>query len=315
MRNSLVMVLAFVAGCGGDDDCCTVDARVFMDGALPATHRHYVIDRELMPTTNTQAREFGLDLNGDATIDNQLGMVISTLVGMGLTAQIDTDKMIDTGAAIMLVDLGTDDLGTEPTATFTIYQGANPVPAACASSQDITCRKHLTGSASFSIKTGAPVDPPLTGSIVNSKLTAGPGHLTIQFTLIGSAPITVALIGARAELTTTTTAMGKLGGAISKTDLDTKVLPAIRDTFDVAVKRDCTMLTSPPSCGCAADTTGKTLLGLFDTSPSDCNITLTEVQTNSLFQSLLAPDVTVEGTQALSFGVAVHVVGAIYTAP
>jgi hypothetical protein len=39
------------------------------------------------------------------------------------------------------------------------------------------------------------------------------------------------------------------------------------------------------------------------------------VQNNSLIVSLLAPDVTLEGVQALSLGVAVHLVGGTFVAP
>jgi hypothetical protein len=318
MRICLVIALAMIVGCGGDDDCCeikTPDAAI--DGPqLPATHHHYVIDKVTVPQSNTQARDLGLDLNGDQTIDNQLGMVLSTFASMGLDPQVEMDKLIDTGAGIMLGDLGADDLTNESFATFTIYQGANPMPAACAGSTDTVCRKHLTGSAAFSIKAGAPIDPPLTGAIVNSKLVAGPGHLTLQLVFAGSMPFTVTLLGARVDLTNTaTSSSGKLGGAVTKTDLDTKIIPAMRAGFQVAVMRDCTMLTSPPSCGCVQDSSGKTLLGLFDTSPKDCSISVAEVQNNSLIVSLLAPDVTVEGMQALSIGLGVHAVGGTFTAP
>jgi hypothetical protein len=318
MRGLLLIILVILVGCGGDDDCCTIDAPpvdiMLIDSPmLPATHHHFVIDKELVPTTNTQAREYGLDLNGDMTVDNQLGMVLSTLAAMGFPVQAETDRLLDTGAAIMLVDLGSDDLTTESTATFTIYQGMNPTPPACASAQDTICRKHFTGSASFQVKP-SPIDPPLLGMIAASKLTAGPGHLTIQLTITGGAPLVIPLIGARVEFTTTT-AMGKLAGAVTKTDLDTKVLPQMRDAFAIAVMRDCIMLSSPPACGCAADTTGKTLLGLFDVSPKDCAISLAEVQNNSLLVSLFAPDVTVEGVQALSLGVGFHAVAATFVAP
>ncbi|MGE5186314.1 MAG: hypothetical protein ACM31C_29870 [Acidobacteriota bacterium] len=52
------------------------------------------------------------------------------------------------------------------------------------------------------------------------------------------------------------------------------------------------------------------LVALFDTSPKDCTISLTEVQNNSLIKSLLAPDVTIENQPALSFGMQVTAVPA-----
>src|SRR4051812_35657854 len=57
----------------------------------------YVLDKERVPTTNNEARLFGLDLNGDATIDNQLGMVIATLTSQGFDIQGATTTAVDHG--------------------------------------------------------------------------------------------------------------------------------------------------------------------------------------------------------------------------
>jgi hypothetical protein len=307
-----------LAGCGGGEDCCTIDAKIMIDAPLgyPAMQHHFVVDKVSLPTTNTQARDFGLDLNGDATIDNQLGMVISTFAGMGFDVQGDMDKQVDTGGSMMLGDLGADDLTTEDIATFTIYQGANPMPPACATAQDTVCRRHLTGSGSFSIDATAPVDSPLVGAIAGGKLIAGPGHLTVRIVFLASIPFTITLLGARVELTSTaTTTIGKLGGGVTKNDVDTKIIPGLQQGFVPIIARDCTMLTSPPGCGCVQDSTGKTLIGLFDTAPANCTISVDEIRNNSLIASLLAPDVTVEGMQALSLGISVHAVGATFTAP
>ena len=282
----------------------------------PLGFNHYVVDKVSLPANNTQARAYGLDLNNDQTVDNQLGMVIATLSGMGLDSQAAMNKSIDQGDSIMLGNLGALDFTTDAMSTFTIVQGENPMPSPCANAQDTMCRKHLAGTGSFSLKPSAPIDPALMGMIAAGKLTAGPGHLTIQFTMAYSPSITVTLIGARVELMTTKTSlMGKLGGAISQADIDSKVLPAMRDGFQAKVGQDCTMLTSPPMCGCAQNSSGKTMLGLFDTSPKDCNISVTEVQNNSLIVSLLAPDVTVENKQALSFGVGITAVPGGFAQP
>jgi hypothetical protein len=319
MRGWLAVIL--VAGCG-DDDCCImkpIDAAidtVMIDGPnLPVTHHYYVIDGMQLPTSNTQARDFGLDLDGNSIVDNQLGFFSATLTGMALDPQAEVNQVIDTGAAIMLADLGADDLITESTATFTLYQGSDPIPAACTSPQDTVCRQHLTGSGTF-LRQPTPNDPPLVGAIINNNLDAGPGHLTIQLTFWGTPPLRITMLGARVQVAgTASTFTGKLAGALSKSDVDNRLLPAMRDGYEATVMRDCTMLTSPPACGCPTGSKAKTMLGLLDTAPQDCSISLAEVQTNSLFVSLLSPDVTVEGVQALSFGVKVHAVGAFIAEP
>ena len=103
-------------------------------------------------------------------------------------------------------------------------------------------------------------------------------------------------------------------GALSQDDINTKVIPAVVTQLQPTIARDCTMLTAPPGCGCADGTTGKTIIGLFDTN-MDCMVTASEVMTNSLIMSLLAPDVTIDGTKALSLGIKVTAEKATFTVP
>jgi hypothetical protein len=133
--------------------------------------------------------------------------------------------------------------------------------------------------------------------------------------MFGTMPIAVNLIGARVKLTMTGDERigdSTIAGAVSQSEIDAKIIPGIQVNATAIVQRDCTQLTSPPSCGCMAGSSGGTMLGLFDTAPKDCKITIAEVRNNSLIQSLLAPDVTVEGMQALSFGVSVSAIHAAF---
>jgi hypothetical protein len=103
-----------------------------------------------------------------------------------------------------------------------------------------------------------------------------------------------------------------LAGAVTKEDIDMKVIPAIQAQLVPIITQDCPSGT-PPDCGCMADSTGKTILGLFDTTPKDCMVTVDEIKNNSLIVSLLAPDVTIDGKMALSLGVKATAVKATYT--
>lgn len=287
-------------------------------GPIAMTHHHYVIDSEQVPTTNSQATAMGFDLNNDGSPDNQFGMVLATLSTMGSDVQAATTLAVDRGRVISLLDVAADDLTTEPHAGFAGFTGSMPVPAACTGSADMVCRGHLQGTASFMIPTGSPTNPPLGGTIATGALAAGPGHLALQLAMFGGGvPPTVTLIGARAQvtgITATGLTQVKIGGAISQTDIDTKIYPALRLGLQNIVARDCSMLGSPPGCGCTANSTGQTLLGLFEIT-HDCTITLTEVQMNQLMMMLFAPDVTVEGQGALSYGFTATAVGATFTAP
>ena len=315
---AVLMPMSLVA-CGGDDG-----GNVTPEG----THYHYVANAVYVPTSNTQAREYGLDLNADGTVDNQLGMVLSTLAGMGFDIQATIDTAVAEGSIILLADFQTKDFMNTTAAGVQVFLGENPTPAACGAGEMYTpmtktgCKKHLDGNGSFSIAASSPQNAALGGKIVNGTFTGGPGDLSLQIALGGTDAIKLDLIGARAKGSAITDAqIGSgtsggivFGGAVTKEDIDTKVIPAIQAQLVPIIMEDCTEPTMPATgCGCMADSTGKTILGLFDTSPKDCAVSVDEIKNNSLIVSLLAPDVTINGKMALSLGIKATAVKATYT--
>jgi hypothetical protein len=310
------LALVVVAACGSvtakPDAALDAPADVGVDGPAMAmgTHRHYVVDHQVIPTNNSQAQMVALDIDGNGTVDNQLGMVFGTLASMGFDVQGATAQAVDHGEILILADLQATDLTTAPNVGFTTFIGTNPVPPACNGPADTTCRHHLAGNGVFGIDPSVPRHPAVLGSFANGTFLSGSGTLSIQLAPFG-APIALDLLAGRVKITNVTdTAIvtGVIGGAVSQADINNKVLPSAVQTFQVIVQRDCG-LPVPPDCGCLAGSTGKTLLGLFDTNPKDCVISLAEVQSNALIQSLLAPDLTIDGNRALSVGVgftAVH---------
>jgi hypothetical protein len=121
-------------------------------------------------------------------------------------------------------------------------------------------------------------------------------------TLDGTILVPLDLVGARVEATVSDDSLteGVIAGAITETSQDTTVLPAWQMTFSFMVARDCTT-TTPPDCGCTGQ--GATAIANFDTAPADCAISVGEVKNSALIQALLAPDVTIDGTDALSVGI------------
>jgi hypothetical protein len=305
-----------LVACGGDDGQPTPEGM----------HYHYVANQVYVPTSNTQAREYGLDLNADGTVDNQLGMVLSTLAGMGFDIQATIDTAVAEGGIILLVDFQTKDFMNTTAAGIQVYLGDNEMPAACNSGEmynEMTktgCKHHLDGNGMFSIAANSPTNAALAGKIVNGTFTGGPGDLTLQIALGGTMAIQLNLIGARVKASSIsetgigsgTTGGAIFAGAITKEDIDTKVIPAVHAQLAPIITRDCTN-TTPPDCGCMADSTGKTILGLFDTMPKDCTVTVDEIKNNNLIMSLLAPDVTINGKMALSIGIKATTVKGTYT--
>jgi hypothetical protein len=270
-----------------------------------------VIDRQRVPTNNMEARDFGLDLNGDISVDNQLGMVLGTLSSQGFDVQGATDAAVSMGQILLLAEAN---VGTPTAATFTLYTGANPVPAPCNGATDTVCRRHLAGTGSFDLAAASAHDTPLTGTLMNGTLTAGPGSLHVPLVIFGSAPVTVELIGARVKIEMvagTGFAQSVIAGAVTQAELDAKVYPGIHQGATAAVAADCTT-TTPPDCGCAVGSTGRTFIQLFDTNPKNCVISIDEIKNNTLIQSLFAPDVTIGGQQALSLGFAATAVKATF---
>lgn len=312
-----VLPLSLVA-CGGDDGG---------DITPEGEHYQYVVNQAFIPTTNTQARDYGLDLDGNGQVDNQLGMVLSTLSGMGFDLQGTIDGAIAEGSIILLVDFQTKDFTNTTAAGIQVFLGDNPTPPACnqgESYDDATktgCKHHLDGNGMFQVAANSPTNAALAGKIVNGTFTSNPGNLTLQIALGGTDAIQLNLIGARAKASGITdsqigsgTSGGVVfGGAVTKEDIDNEVIPAIQAQLVPTIQEDCPG-TTPPDCGCMEDSTGETILSLFDAN-KDCMVSVEEIKTNSLIVSLLAPDVTIDGKMALSIGLKATAIKGTFTAP
>lgn len=316
----LVAALPLFAACGDDG------GTIIPEGE----HTQYVAKKASVPTNNSQAREFGLDLNKDKTVDNQLGMVLGTLASMGFDIQTTIDTAVAEGSIILLVDFQTKDFTNTTAAGLKVLLGTNPMPAACNTGEEYCntamppvctgCGHHLTGTGAFAIDPKSPDSAAVGGKIVNGTFNGGPGEISLQIALGGTDAIQLDLIGARAKATgITADKMDSviLGGALTDTDLNTKVIPAIANQIAPIIERDCKMPTVP-GCGCTAGSTGKTVLDLFDGditgSTKDCKVSVEEIKGNSLIQSLLAPDVTIDGKMALSLGIKIEATKATFPA-
>ena len=307
-------------GGSGEDASATVDSK--------GTHYGYVVSKALVPTSNDQARMYGLDLGAtksntpDGTIDNRLGEVLSTLAGMGFAIQSTIDLAINQGSIILLVDFQTTDLKNASGTGLSVKLGATPSPAPCTNPSDTTtCGQHLKGTGTFSVSASSPADALVVGKIVNGTFNGGPGDLSLQIALGTTQPLTLSLLQARAKATAILdTGMTLIvGGALTQSDLMTQVLPAIQTQVASIITRDCGTATPANNCACTTgSSTGSTLLTLFDGdiagTQHDCTISVDEIAGNFLIKGLLAPDVcstkTCTTPDALSLGIQVTAVKA-----
>jgi hypothetical protein len=293
----LLTALPLIA-CGGEDD-----------GGPPEGPKYpYVVSEASVPTSNQQAVEFGLDINGDNVVDNQLGSVLAALVSQGFDVQDAIKEAIDQGDIILLMELQTTSFSSAGRSGIQVHLSdkASAMPAPCTDAADMVCRKHLDGNGSFAVATGSPDNAAVTGKVVGGTFNGGPGNISIKIALGGPEGVQLDLIGARAKASGISEAgidSGVVAGALPEEDLKTQVIPAIHSQLVPIITAACPM-PQAADCGCPSGT-ARTILNLFDTAPKDCTVTVQEIADNTLIKSLLAPDVTIDGQKALSLGLKV----------
>jgi hypothetical protein len=332
-RHHALFVSALLAGCGSNNNA-PVDAKI--DGkAVDATpdappdagpdarpadaetatgaHHHYVVSKEHIPSTTPEATTFGLDLNGDHVVDNQLGKALASFSSF-FNSQAAADTLVDNGTILMLADFESDDFTTETDAGFTLFAGANPMPPACDGSADTTCRHHLTGTGTFDIAATSTHDAPLVGDVVAGTFTGAPGTITIQLPILAAAA-QVSLIGGRVQMVGATAAgftNAIVGGGITMNEINTHVYPAVATAVTAKIATECNVAAGPPACGCTSGSIDADIVSLFDTN-HDCTVTTAEVVGNSTIQGIFAPDIMIDGQMVLSVGIGIEAVDGTFT--
>ena len=135
------------------------------------------------------------------------------------------------------------------------------------------------------------------------------------------------LIGARADVRVSASGLmqGRLGGGITTAEINTNVLPAVKDILDTVAAEDCT--GTFPDC-CTEDSDGALIFDLFNTEESaDCELSVDEIGGSALVSSFLSPDLDLlddggnfnpnkDGVDdALSVAVGFTAVPAVFTNP
>jgi hypothetical protein len=291
-RSALVLLglPALLAGCGGEGG-----------GDAPSDHT-FVLDSLIVPGTTEEAvTTYGLDIDGkendaDRGVDNALGRTFATLSAMaGVDIASAVSAGVDTGAILLLANVRAPALAASGSAEVGLYLGANPMPAACDSPEDMVCRKHLDGSASFELAPNTPTDTVLAGRIEAGAFAMGagdePGRIALPFpSLDGGEPLVVDLVGARISIQSvseTGLTSGILGGAIPADDFEQIILPSFHQGMAATVAADCT--GTAPDC-CTPDSGGESIVGLFDAN-DDCMVSFEEFRNNFLIALLINPDV------------------------
>jgi hypothetical protein len=253
MASALAFGSLFAAACGGSSSNADGGNNGDPDAGVPTGAIHQYVGNTLdVPSTPQESQALGLNLDGDPQNrpDNLLGQILSTLAQQGVDIQMQIDESVVAGDLIILHEVQTDDFTTWPNAGWQVYlgqwTGAEPPT--------------FDGTETFTVDPAGPTDAVLAGSISGGQFTGGPAEVTIQIALVeGAPPLVLDLIGARIQSDVTATSCdGKLGGAITQDDINTKVIPAVADMMNTNIADNC------PGMTCPKGSSSQTIIDLFD---------------------------------------------------
>ena len=106
---------------------CSPNESTDVVGPFTGTTRRFVVDSIAIPRTSEDINAMGDDLDGDGTIDNQLGAVASVLATT-MDLSVDARDMIASGALASSVEIQADDL-VDDDSVGVRYLGADGDPA------------------------------------------------------------------------------------------------------------------------------------------------------------------------------------------
>jgi hypothetical protein len=142
-------ILFALAACATDPDPITYTGE----------SRRFVVDSIRVPLNNTEAREFGADLNGDRTVDNQLGMVLGTLSSLSGNVTTHGDEMIAAGTIMSSLELVADDFTTDDTVALRYFAADGDTADLIGGELDGAFTTTTTGAAAVMLPVFVDSDP------------------------------------------------------------------------------------------------------------------------------------------------------------
>jgi len=245
---------------------CASNANDDITGPYSGPTTRFVVDAIDVPMTNTQAREFADDLDGNQALDNQLGMVLSTLsYNDNLTTH--SADMIAAGALASSVEIVADNFG-----------------------DSIASVRYLGAEGEDAIAVGGRFDA---GTYRSNRTatTAVPGSATLHLPVFVDAdPVAIELQGMEIDLQSD--GHGGFSGYV-------RGVVDAKEAKHVAYLNAAQMLTANPAGHML-------FLQLFDKEPRDWNMSEEEFAKSSLIESLFEPDLSYDGQRMLSLAFRVH---------
>ncbi len=314
MRRKLVLAVLTFAACGGRS-LPTLDGMAHEralppapelgagpDRALPtgpckpdgSNCRDLVVSRLILPVTDPQ--KYALQIDGKSY--NAAGAILGALAAVTLDSQGSVDAAVNSGTALLLLRLQADSFTNAPLAAGKAWLAAptscctNPASAAaCAAEAKATCFK---GDHVFAVD---PASQPATlgGKIAGGQIAMSGGRFVIRLPLLGAGALELALstVQLRGRFAGLGIEEGVLAGALAKTEVDGKLIPAMAALLDSNLKSPQT----PPSLK-------QQIQNLFDQN-KDGTISAKEVAGNPLITTFLSGDVDADGDGSLDLSLGV----------
>ena len=262
------LILSLLAACSALKPTPAPTPTPKVDPAMVIQY-HFVTNKLLIPTTQAQAQDFALNVDGDSQqhLDNLFGDLLTLLASAAPNFELQStlDQAVNAGQLVSLHVVKADDSLNDQSVSWSIFQGQKSQSAL-----------NFDGFDKLTLDSAAPATTPIAGSLTNGHFTGGSGTAQIQMFLLNQLFV-VDLIGVRleADLSAQGCANGKLGGGVTVDDFHGKILPAIADGLNVMIKTD--------------NSAANTLLQVFD-SDNNGTITLQELESNPLLMMAISPD-------------------------
>jgi len=198
----------------------------------------YVMNAITLPTN---AGEYAYDLNGDGISDNAFGALVPVLSGFNLDAQTNMDDAISSGNLLELAELDT----TDPN------RSDDPSPKSRIRAAVMKPHPDFTGNGTFSADNKVSPSTFSNAFLAATHFVALPPYqfmvstdVTLNLYLFGTDPVPLVLRGANLQFGTGVDGlsgapgllMGRLRGAISLSDLNSVLVPAIGSALTAEIK-------------------------------------------------------------------------------
>jgi hypothetical protein len=282
---ALLPIVGWLPGCVAGDNVAPI---------LDGPHSQFVVSELRIPTTQQEAKELGLDLDGNGRADNSLGQVFAALNYFKLGIDERVKDALLRGGIQLLADVQTPSMQKEYIG-MRLFIGTSFIPAACDDDNDLnTCGKHLRGLGRFEIDASSGERSLVAGDVIDDVFKGSGGSIPVFVSFGGiGAPVQLELqhasIFARVE---NSEIKGVLAGGITQQQIDEIVLPTTASELNRIVSTQCTATMSPATCTCPKDSGAATAL-YFDKN-RDCRISDSELRTDDIATGLFRPDIVAE---------------------